>query len=313
MDDVLRMSEAIERFGLGMVRNKVARGMWQRPCRGVVVLHNGPLTDAQQLAAALASAATGAALGGLTALGVDGFDGFEPEEPQIILPSGARRPSLGGLEVRWSTQLDIRDVHPIAEPRRTRPARSLVDAASWTTNERRARAIVIAGVQQGLTSTRHLRDALTRRGPCRHRALIVESILDAAGGIQSLPERDFDEICRFAGLPPPTHQRRVRAPHGHFYLDSSWDELGMAAEVHGIPHRSVERWSADLVRANEVVIRGDRLMAFSSYAIRREQRAVADQLLRMARSLGWQGRGPHPSALTPSELRKRRKFSPRAS
>lgn len=306
------MSEAIERFGLGVVRNKVDRGMWQKPCRGVVLLHNGPPTDKQLLAVALASAARGAALGGLTALALDDLDGFEPERLQIVLPSGARRPSQEGLQLHWSTQLDSRDVHPLAEPRRTRPARSLVDAASWTTNERLARAIVIAGVQQGLTSTRHLREALSRRGPCRHRALIVESILDAAGGIQSLPERDFDEVCRFVGLPRPTRQRLVRGPDGRYYLDASWDGLGMSAEVHGIPHHAVERWSADLMRANEVVISGERLLVFSSYAIRREQRTVADQLLRMARALGWNGAGPHPSALTPSEQRKRRKISRRA-
>jgi hypothetical protein len=210
MDEVMRMSEAIDRFGLGVVRNKVDRGMWQKPCRGVVLLHNGPPTDEQLLAVALSSAARGAVLGGLTALALDDLDGFSPGRPQVVLPSGARRPSQEGLEVHWSTQLDHRDVHPLAEPRRTRPARSLVDAASWTSNERLARAIVIAGVQQGLTSTRHLREALTRRGPCKHRALVVESILDAAGGIQSLPERDFDEVCRFAGLPRPTRQRLVR-------------------------------------------------------------------------------------------------------
>lgn len=309
----MRMSEAIERFGLGRVRNHVDRGRWQKPCRGVVVLHNGPLSPRQQLDVALTSAAPRAALGGLTALACDGFDGFASPAPQIVLPSGARSPSLGGLEVHWSTQLDGRDVHPLATPRRTRPARSLVDAASWTENERLARAIVIGGVQQGLTSTAHLRDALTRRGPCRHRGLIIESILDAAGGIQSLPERDFDEVCAFAGLPRPTRQRPAQGPDRRFYLDVSWDDLGMSAEVHGLPHHAVERWSADLVRANEVVIRGERLLIFSSYTVRREQRAVVDQLVRMAQALGWTGRTPDLSALTPSELRKRRKIRPRTA
>ncbi len=313
MDDVVRMSDAIARFGLGQVRNKVDRGYWQKPCRGVVVLHNGPLTERQQLGVAIASTANGAALAGLTALALDGFDGFEPDLPQLVLPSGARRPSMKELEVHWSTQLDERDVHPLHEPRRTRPARSLVDAASWTRNERLARAIVIAGVQQRLTTTRHLRDALTRRGPCRHRGLIVESVLDAAGGIQSLPERDFDDVCHFARIPRPSRQRAVRGEHGRYYLDASWDELGMAAEVHGIPHLAVEQWSADLERANEVVISGERLLIFSSYTVRREQRAVADQLVRMARAVGWEGTGPHPSALAPSELRKRRKIGRQAT
>lgn len=312
MGDVMRMSEAIDRFGLGRVRNRVDRGRWQKPCRGVVVLHNGPLTPGQQLEVALASAAPGAALGGLTALAVDGFEGFTAAAPQIVLPAGARPPSLNGLEVRWSTQLDGRDVHPLAEPRRTRAARSLVDAASWTVDERLARAVVLAGVQQGLTNTAHLRDALSRRGPCRHRALVVESVLDAAGGVQSLPERDFGEVCAFAGLPRPSRQRVVRTPHQRFYLDATWNDLGMSAEVHGIPHQSVARWSADLVRANEIVISGERLLIFSSYAVRRQQRSVADQLVRMATVLGWAGTGPDPSTSTPSEQRRRSKFRPQA-
>jgi hypothetical protein len=308
MDTIMRMSEAIDRFGLGAVRNKVDRGMWQKPCRGVVALHNGPLTEEQQRATAVASVAPGAVLGGLTALQVDGLHGFDPESIHVVLPSGARRPSMAGLEVHWSTQLDANDVHPLRVPPRTRPARSLVDAASWSSHERYARSIVIAGMQQRLTHVAQMRDALSRRGPCRHRALIVESILDASGGIQSLPERDLGEICAWSGFPRPTRQKAVRGPDGRYFLDATWEELGMSAEVYGVPHLAVARWDQDLVRANEIVIGGERLLAFSSYAVRREQRAVADQLVRMGRALGWRGASTDLSTLTPSEQRKRRKF-----
>ncbi|MCL3818194.1 hypothetical protein [Aeromicrobium wangtongii] len=132
MDDVLRMSEAVARFGLGKVRNDVDRGLWQKPCRGVVLLHNGPITPDQHLAVALASAAPGAALGGLTALGLDGFDGFEAERPQIVLPSGARRPSLPGLEVRWSTDLVRANEIVISDGPRT-------DLSALTPSEQRKR------------------------------------------------------------------------------------------------------------------------------------------------------------------------------
>ena len=160
-------------------------------------------------------------------------------------------------------------------------ARSIIDAASWTPNRRYARAIVIAAVQQGLTTTRHIREAITRRGKCRHRALIVESVVDAAGGIQSLPERDMKEILGQLGW-HSVHQRRVRTPAGRYYLDIHVPELGLSLEVHGIPHMAVRRWDHDLLRANEIVIRGDRLMAFSSYAVRHERAEVIDQLRRFA-------------------------------
>jgi hypothetical protein len=207
VDDVLKVSEAIERYGLGVMRNNVDRGRWQKPCRGVVVLHNGEVSQKQLLAVALASAARGAVLGGLSALTCEKFEGFSAPQPQIVLPSGARPPSMEGLEVHWSTQLDERDVHPLRTPRRTRPARSLVDAASWTKNPRHARAIVIAGVQQGLTETRQLREALSRRGPCRHRALIVESILDVPAGSSHFPSATSARSVGTPNLPSPIDNR----------------------------------------------------------------------------------------------------------
>jgi hypothetical protein len=48
------------------------------------------------------------------------------------------------------------DVHPVAIPRRTRIGRSLVDAAIWGPSDRRACAILAAGVQQGLTTASRL-------------------------------------------------------------------------------------------------------------------------------------------------------------
>jgi hypothetical protein len=60
--------------------------------------------------------------------------------------------------------------------------------------------------------------------------------------------------------------------------------------VHGVPHIDVEQWSEDLDRANEVVITGPRLVAFTSFSTRHEKDRVADQLVRLLRSAGWDGR-----------------------
>jgi hypothetical protein len=162
------------------------------------------------------------ALAGPTSLTLDGLHGFDDERIHVVIPAGDRRPSMHGLVVHESTELSDADVHPSQEPRRTRSARSVVDLASWSTSDRYARAVVIAAFQQGLVNTAGIRDALSRRGPCRRRGLIVESILDASGGIQSLPERDFDDLRRLIGLPPPSRQRRIRGRDGRYYLDASW-------------------------------------------------------------------------------------------
>lgn len=288
---VLTTAQACARFGRGHVRQQLTTKRWQRPVRGVVVRHNGPLDTADEHLVALLSCSPGAALAGLTALQYDGLTGFESDDIDIVLPEGARRLDRSGVTYHWSTMLSDADVHPLRTPRRTRPHRCVVDAASWSPwrAERRVRAIVLAGVQQGLVRPRDLRKALSRRGPCRHRALIVESILDARGGIQSIPEFDFEMIRRRHGLPEPVRQSIRRRKDGKFYLDAEWPDYDTACEIHGIPHIRVTQWESDLARANEIVIAGPRLLVFSSYAVRRQQARVADQLLRMLRRGGWRG------------------------
>jgi len=288
MRTVLRTSEAIAAHSRAKVRHAVASGRWQSPCRGVVVTHNGALSAEEIDLVALHLCAPGSALSGLTSLAYDGFSGFEQPDTYVVLPEGADRPRRRpGLVTHWSTELGDADVHPLREPRRTRPARSLIDAASWCDSDRFARTIVIAGMQQGLANARLMHEAMGRRGTCRRRSLVIESVLDADGGIQSLPERDFDEIRLGAGLPRPSRQVRVKGADGHYFLDATWDEVNLTVEVHGAPHGQISQWDADVRRGNEVAIDGRRQLVFTSYAIRREKRAVADQLTRMFRARGW--------------------------
>jgi hypothetical protein len=289
MQTVWRTGAAMEAFGRARIRTELKRGMWQRPERGVVVTHNGALTPREDIEVALALCPPAAAIGGITALELDGFQPVRHSRPQVILPEGARAPRSTRVITHWSTKLDERDVHPTRTPRRTRPARSVVDQASWSSTDRAARSVVLAAMQQGLVSPRSVREALTRRGTCHWRAVIVQSVLDAAGGIQSLPERDFDEICRSRRLPRSTRQRTLKRPDGRAFLDVSWDEFDVAVEIHGIPHMLVQEWDADLDRANEVMIAGPRLLAFTSFAVRHRKQRVGDQVEALLRRSGWPG------------------------
>ncbi|MCL8250216.1 hypothetical protein AERO_02380 [Aeromicrobium fastidiosum] len=286
MRTVFRSAEADTAFGAATVRRRVRRGQWRRPARGVVVTHSRELDRREQQELALCLAPPASALGGLTALERDRLKGFGQTTTWVVLPEGARRPQHDAV-FHWSTRLDHEDVHPTHEPRRTRTARSLVDAASWAPSDRAARTYVIAAFQQGLVSARTVREALQRRGPCRRRALIVESVLDAVGGIQSLPERDFDDVRRSVGLPAPTRQARAKGSDGRFHLDATWDDWDIAVELHGVGHLEAEQWSTDLARANEIVIGGRRLLAFSSFSVRRQRAEVGDQLVRLFLARGW--------------------------
>jgi len=287
MSTVLTTRSAHAQFGSQYVRQKLESGRWQRVARGVLVTHNGPLTDAERDSIALAAAPPGSALAGLTALHLDGFEAPRSTTRFIVMPPGGRSRQIKGVVAHWSSELTSLDVHPRCRPARTRPARSVVDAASWSGSPRRARWMTIAAIQQGLATPPQIRDALDRRGPCRHRGVIIESTYDAEGGRHSLPERDFALIWSALQLPPLEHQRAVAGRNGRYFLDAWCPYLGFGVEIHGIQHRDVANWDADVTRANEVVIRGRPHLTFTSYAIRHERIAVADQLQRMAATRDW--------------------------
>ncbi len=284
--------------GASHVVAQLSARRWQAPTSDVVVLHNGPLTPEQRVWVVLMAAPPGSMLHGLSAAVHDGLAGFTPDGLHIVVPGSSRSrraariqlPRDWDVSVRWSTQLTVRDVSPAALPPRTRIARSIVDAASERVAPRRARVIVLAAVQQRLVTTAALWDALSRRGRCRNRAVIAESLLDASGGVESLPEREFALICRQAGLPEPERQRILRTPGGRFYLDTDWPTWGVRTEIHGIPHHDIPRWDEDLLRQNEIAIKGAGLLVFSSYATRHLGDRVAAQLHRMFEAHGWRRR-----------------------
>lgn len=284
---VLTISSANAQFGSQAVRHRIDSGRWQRVARGVVVTHNGTLTEAERDTAALMAAPPGSVLAGLTALRIDGFSGPQIESRFVVAPPGRRAHQAKNLVTHWSGELTSLDVHPLRRPARTRPSRSAIDAASWSGSPLRARWIIIAAIQQGLTTSGQVRDSLERRGRCRHRGVILESTYDAEGGKHSLPERDLAFIWSALKLPPLEHQRVVEGRNGRHFLDAWCPYLGFGIEVHGIPHRDIENWDADVVRANEVIINGRPHLTFTSYAVRHERIAVADQLQRMAVTRDW--------------------------
>lgn len=261
---------------------------WQRVTRDVVVTHNGPLTDEQRLCAYVLACPPQAALSGLTSATLDGLRGFDEPQVHITIPCGTRGPRLPKLSLHYSRFLGTPDVHPLRAPRRTRLARSLLDAAAWAPNDDRARAVLLAGVQQQLVTAELLTAALPRRGPCLRHALIVETIQDASGGVASVPEHQFRALIAAHNLPSPTRQSVLRRPNGRYFLDADWEEYSVSAEVDGGPHMDILQWDADLDRANEISINSRTIFRFTSFAVRHKQTRVASTLLRALAARGWQ-------------------------
>jgi very-short-patch-repair endonuclease len=254
----------------------------------VYVTHNGALSREQELWVCVLAAPTGSVLGGLTAAELDGLANFGVREVHVVVPGGFRKPQRAAMVVHYSNSLDAQDVHPVKLPPRTRIARSLVDAAVWSTHERWSRAIVLAGVQQRLTRPDDLRPALDRRGPCKNHALITEAIGDAEGGIASVPEHDFDMILRTSRLPAPSRQVIVMRSDGRYYLDAEWREYRVSVEVHGTQHLAIVTWDADLDRTSELAADGRTVLQFSSHSVRYRKTHVSGLVERALRANGWQ-------------------------
>lgn len=272
------------------VRAQLDAERWQRPHRGVVVVHNGPLTAEQELWVAVLAGPPGTVLAGPTAACLGGLRGFESDLIHVLVPAKARTFQHDGVEVGRSRCLESFDVHPSATPPRTRLQRSLLDIASArSTPDHRTRAVLLAGVQQRLTTVALLQEALTRRGRCRRRALILETLDDAAGGIASVPEREFALLVRQHRLPEPTRQVLRRRRTGVYYLDSWWDDYQLGSEVQGVPHFALDQWDADLDRHNEITADGASVLHFSSFAIRHRALKIAQVLAKALRSRGWPG------------------------
>lgn len=284
---VLKAAQVLTAMTRAEIRANLLAGRWQRPHRGLVVTHNGPLTGEQERWVCLLAAPPGSALAGPTAAQLGGLRGFESEATWIVQPKGRRPLQRSGVVVTWSTRLGPTEIHPLRAPSRTRIERSLLDMCTYAPSESAARAPLLAGVQQGLTTSARLREAQRRRGKRQRNELIRETVDDAEGGIHSVPEQQFDRISVRHHLPLPTRQRVVRGLDGRYYLDADWRDFDLSVEVHGMPHLQVRQWDYDLDRHNELSIDGRRLLQFASYTIRHHPQRVANQLERALIRGGW--------------------------
>jgi very-short-patch-repair endonuclease len=284
-DGVVRVGAAMEYMTRDALRWRVSSGRWQQPCRGIVVAQPGPLTEIQALRVAVLRAGPGAALAGLTAARLDGLGGFSDRRQHpihLLVPASRPRrrthPDLP-LVVHYSRLLGAEDVHPVREPRRTRVARSLVDAAAWAERDRRAQAVLAAGVQQRLARPGDLLAVVAANQRLPRRAMIKATLDDIAGGAQALSELDLTRLVRRYRLPEPDRQAPRRDPAGRRrWLDAVWEEARLIVEVDGIHHIDAAEYWADMDRDNDFTLSGYRILRFPAFVVRYRADYVAGKI-----------------------------------
>jgi very-short-patch-repair endonuclease len=286
-DGVIDAASALGWMSRQELRWRVSSGRWQRPCHGVVVAHSGPITQQQQLRVSVLWAGEGAVLGGLTAARLDGLEGFSSSgysDPPVhlLVPAcrSVRRKPLGWpVSVHYSTALTSGDVHPLREPRRTRVARSLVDAAAWMSSDRGAQAVLAAGVQQRLVRPGDLLAVVAANQRLPRRTMISATLDDIAGGAQALSELDLTRLVRRYRLPEPDRQTPRRDSAGRRrWLDAVWEAAKLIVEVDGIHHLDVAQYWADMDRDNDFTLDDFRVLRFPAFAVRYRGGYVAGQI-----------------------------------
>jgi hypothetical protein len=300
-DDVLSATDILRFITRKQLRSQISAGHWQKPVRGVVVAHSGPLTERQLLRTALLRSGPQAALAGLTAARLDGFTGFDDRGAvlsrpiYLLAPYGYKRrtppPDLT-VVTHYTQALTDLDVHPQRQPRRTRIARSLIDAAAWMPTERGATAILAAGVQQRLVRAQDLSQVVDRMGALRRRRLIRETIGDIAGGSQALSELDFTRrVIRAFRLPEPSRQSARHDSQGRRrWTDVTWDAYKVVVEIDGAQHTDnpLQRWD-DMERDIDLGLDGYQTLRFPAWLVRTNPEYVARKILEALRRMGYQG------------------------
>jgi hypothetical protein len=290
-DGVVRRSQ-LARIGISYesVEAQIAALRWQAVGPVVVVLHNGPLTAAQQRWAVVLNAGKGAALAGRTAASEGGLTGWASVGVEVLVPRGAvvaKLPQVPDMVVHESRRFGPRDIHPAVAPARTRMDRSLLDGAAWTKDRRAASGLLCAGVQQKLTTASHLRKELMKAGQIRHRTLLRATIEDIAGGAQALSEIDAVKILRKHRVPVTVERQEVRRDrHGkRRYLDLTLrtpDGRVLRVEIDGAVHLLPLTYWEDMLRGNEFLIAGDPLLRFATLTLRLDEAVFVDQIRRAA-------------------------------
>ena len=296
-----------------LVARRVERGLWRPLGPRVVGLHIGrvslePLSREQQWWAGFLHASLdfhGAkalqprcALTGLTAAEAGGLSGFESDHVHVVVDHGREVGSLTlpGLHVRvHQTRHLLRgETQNVALPPRIRLPRAVMESASGAAirQPNRARAIVVAAVQQRLVRPADLRDFVLGRRTLPGRRLLLECCDDAEGGSHSLPELDYRRGLRRAGLPLPRQQRVMQHANGRWYLDNDFADHLVTVEINGIQHYQQMLSEHDDWRRAMLQIGGRIVVDLSAYAVRRQ---IEKCMLLTAEALMAHGYRPPPA------------------
>lgn len=252
------------------VAAQVAARRWRALNDVLISTHNGPLTPGQARWAGVLSAAGPVALASVTAMAQWGVVGFETMTVHVVVRRGARVLAVPDVDiaVHESRRFEATDVVG-QRPPVTTLERATIDAAVWSPDPKTATRIVVAPIQQRLSTPSRIREVLDNAGQVQFRGLLLAFLADLDGGAEALSEVAFLRWCRRHALPTPQLQVRYDANGRRRYLDAVFDTPAgrVIVEIDGGIHLTLSaRWT-DTAKDNDATLAGQRTLRFPSVAI----------------------------------------------
>ena len=218
-----------------------------------IAVHTGPLPAVGRLWAAVFEAGDRGCLDGASALIAEGLQNYSEDLIRLSVPRGVLVRRAEGIDIRQTRRLATTDRAPHGIPR-TRPDVAGVRAALWARSDKQAALLLTMPVQQGLTTPERLGTQLLRVKRDQRRIFVTSVVTDLLGGVRSLGELEFAQMCRIRGLPEPSRQVVRRGPGGRYYLDVAWEQWGVVVEIDGIHHEWATNVVSDALRHNDVTL-----------------------------------------------------------
>ncbi len=252
-------------------------GRWRSLLPGVLMLNTGLPTPDQQLLAALLYAGPQSWLAGASALARHTPGPSAPALPvQVYVPHPHRSRRVAWVTIR-ATRLTNERLVQRGPLRLSCRARAVVDAAADAVDDRSARALIVAAVQERvvrLADVEHWIGVRRRNGTTR----LKTAVREAAAGAWSVPEADLARILRrsatFSALMAnPTIKdhlgRRLTTP------DLWLDDVALAVMVHSRQfHSGVLEWDATVDADSDLRDEGVEVVAVTPFAIEHRPEAV---------------------------------------
>ncbi len=295
-DDVVALRQVV---GLGFddarARRLVAAGWWQRPYRGVYVIHAGPLPMMTRARAALIYSGSGAVLSHGSAAYLHGFVRREPVVLDVMVPRPRTVTPVPGLRVFRSDRVAPDPAGPFlrALPR-TPAAATVVDLAGRARDEDAVVALLTDAVRAGVSAAA-IRGELQDRANAARRGLVLDLLAEVRAGVESpLELRYRRDVERRHRLPAATLQVRGVVGGVSLRADGRYEEAPVRVELDGELGHPGGRTARDAWRDNAVGIELRELtLRYRWRHVAGDPCGTAAQVARALLTRGWRGR-PHP-------------------